>query len=52
MTLGDYLMHAPWWHWMFFVLIAACLSQWRPFVLKKTTETHEHKHLHTEKDKK
>ena len=50
MTVPDYLMAAPWWHWIFWVLIAALLSKWRPLTLKKSTETHEHKHVHTTKE--
>ncbi len=50
MTLFQYLMAAPWWHWVFFVLIAGMLSQWRPVVLTTKTETHEHKHVHTSKE--
>lgn len=52
MSFFDYLIAAPWWHWIFFVLIAALLSKWRPFHLKKTNETHthDHKHVHTGKD--
>ena len=50
MTIGDYLIAAPWWHWIFFVLIASLLAKWRPLELKKSTETHEHKHVHTQKE--
>ena len=51
MTFTAYLLAAPWWHWLFFVLIAALLSQWRPIRVKKSTHTHEHKHVHTETSK-
>jgi uncharacterized protein YpmS len=52
MTVPDYLMAAPWWHWLFFVLIALCLAIWRPFTINKSTQTHnhEHKHVHTGKE--
>jgi hypothetical protein len=52
MSIGDYLIAAPWWHWLFFLLIAAVLSKWRPLSLSKDTHTHEHKHVHTGGDSK
>ena len=50
MSIGDYLIAAPWWHWIFFVLIASLLAKWRPFTLNRNNETHEHKHVHTSKE--
>lgn len=51
MSIGDYLIQAPFWHWVFFLLFAACLAKWRPFKTVKRTDnhTHEHKHVHQEK---
>lgn len=53
MGLPEYLIAAPWWHWVFFVLIAALLAKWRPIKLIKRNEvhTHEHKHVHTTTEK-
>ncbi len=50
MTIGDYLIAAPWWHWVFFLIIAALLAKWRPFEIRKDTHNHEHKHIHNGKD--
>lgn len=52
MTLFDYLLAAPWWHWPFMLVFLALIAQWRPIHLRKTTETHDHKHVHTEKEVK
>lgn len=49
MTFFEYLIAAPWWHWLCFVLMAGFFSTWRPVNIKKSADTHEHKHLHTEK---
>jgi hypothetical protein len=46
MAFTDYLIAAPWWHWLFTLFILAVLSRFRLFRVKIVRNTHEHKHVH------
>ena len=54
MSITDYLMAAPWWHWIFFVILGtialAVISQvvkkLTIFKIDKRTESHTHTHTH------
>ena len=54
MTIPDYLMAAPWWHWIFFVFFSAVImasvtklaKRLTIFRIDRRTENHTHQHTH------
>jgi len=54
MTVTDYLLAAPWWQWIFLVILAALATaaitqvfkKLTIFKIDKRTETHTHQHNH------